>query len=210
MNGSAARRRSNDEWLASLSQAGLQRDQALRDLRAVLITGLQRGLVGRNTGAEAFIEDFAQEALVKILGRIESFRGESQFTTWAVAIAMRVAFAELRRLRWRDVSLDDAIDSGTPHAARIEDTTDLPDVQAARNEISALVRRLIDDALTARQREAILAELGGDMPLEAIARKMGSTRNALYKLMHDARKHLKKEILATGLTADAIRKAFNL
>ena len=98
--------RSNDDWLAALR--GTPDDEALLDLRNLLVRGLGFALADRlGADPEASIEDFAQESLLKILRSLDTFRGESQFTTWAQKIAVRVALTELRRRRWRDVSLED-------------------------------------------------------------------------------------------------------
>src|SRR5687768_6622687 len=94
--------RSNEQWLAALR--GPRKGEALTDLRVVLVQGL-KGALPRGTGVEASVEDFAQEALIKILGNLDSFRGESRFTVWAQKICVRTAFAEMRRSRWRDISL---------------------------------------------------------------------------------------------------------
>ena len=97
--------RTNQEWLDALRGPG--RDEALADLRAFLVRGLGYALAGRPGVDDSLLEDFAQEALLKILAGLDSFRGESRFTTWAQKIAVRVALTELRPHRWRDVSLDE-------------------------------------------------------------------------------------------------------
>ena len=89
--------RTNQEWLADLQ--GPERDDALVDLRAFLVRGLRYALAGRSDGDDAIIEDFVQDALLKILAALDTFRGESRFTTWAQKITVRVAYTELRRLR---------------------------------------------------------------------------------------------------------------
>jgi RNA polymerase sigma-70 factor (ECF subfamily) len=99
--------RTNEEWLTELR--GPERDQALADLRAILVRGLGYAMADRSQVTEADLQDFAQEALLKILAGLDSFRGESRFTTWAHKIAVRVAFTELRRRRWKDVSLQDLV-----------------------------------------------------------------------------------------------------
>ena len=79
---------------------------AVSALREVLHHGLRIALNGRSDVSAAHLEDFAQESLLRVLDRLDQFQGRSQFTTWAQAIALNVAFTELRRKRWRDVSLD--------------------------------------------------------------------------------------------------------
>src|SRR5215510_4650896 len=99
-----SRTRTNDEWLEDLRAPSAQ---GLNDLRELIVRGLSRSLASR-ADAKSSIEDFAQESVVRVLEHLGEFRGESRFTSWALAIALRVAFSELRRRRWRDVALEDA------------------------------------------------------------------------------------------------------
>ena len=92
--------RTNQQWLEALR--GRDHDQALADLRAGLLRALRYALADRPEVSQTALEDFAQEAILRILDNLDSFRGESRFTTWAQKIAGRVALSELRRLRWRD------------------------------------------------------------------------------------------------------------
>src|SRR5215211_2499723 len=96
--------RNNDQWLADLRGPG--KETALADLRGLLLRGLRAALHGRAGGVEPSVEDFVQEALLRILDNLDSFRGESRFTVWAQKICVRTAFAEMRRSSWRDVSLE--------------------------------------------------------------------------------------------------------
>ncbi|MCZ7546982.1 MAG: sigma-70 family RNA polymerase sigma factor [Anaerolineae bacterium] len=105
--------RTNAEWLADLRAPGPARDQAIADLRATLLRGLRYALSSRATVREADLEDFVQEALLRVLNDLDSFRGEARLTTWAQKIAVRVAFSELRRRRWRDVSLETMTETPT-------------------------------------------------------------------------------------------------
>jgi RNA polymerase sigma-70 factor (ECF subfamily) len=195
--------RSNDEWLAALR--GPRREEALAELRAILMRGLRGALGGQANRAEPAVEDFAQEALIKILGSLDSFRGECRFTTWAHKICVRMAFAEMRRSRWRDVSLEEAM-SRPEESAAVDPQLD-PERAATQTMIMAEFRRFIDEELTDRQRTALLAALGG-MPLEAVADRMNTNRNALYKLLHDARKRLKKRMSAEMLSPQDVLGAF--
>ncbi len=198
--------RSNEQWLAELR--GPERDRALTDLRTLLVRGLRVALRGRvRQGLNEAAEDFAQEALIKITANLDTFRGESQFTTWAQKIAVRTASTELRRKRWRDVSLQEVLDSyGTRsgESDRLADEQPTPEQLTMRSTMVATVRRFVDDELTDKQREAIVAVMFEGMPQEEAARRMGTNRNALYKLMHDARRRLKKRMEAEGLSAQDV------
>jgi RNA polymerase sigma-70 factor (ECF subfamily) len=199
----AVKERSNDQWLAALR--GPNRDEALAELRVVLVRGLRAALGGQANRVESSVEDFAQEALIKILGNLDSFRGECRFTTWAQKICVRTAFAEMRRSRWRDVSLDEAISQ--PEESAAADPQLDPERAATQAMIMETFRRFIDEELTDRQRTALLTALGG-MPLEAVADRMYTNRNALYKLLHDARKRLRRRMSAEMLSPQDVLDAF--
>jgi RNA polymerase sigma-70 factor (ECF subfamily) len=201
-----AKERSNDEWLAALR--GPRKDQALADLRTTLVRGLRAALRGGANGAESLVEDFAQEALIKILTNLDSFRGECRFTVWAQKVAVRTAFAEMRRRKWRDVSLDEAILGQKESVGVPVDSLADPEQFATQRTIMAEFRRFVDEELTVKQRRALLAALGG-MHLEEVARRMGTNRNALYKLLHDARKRLKRRMTAEGLSPQEVLSAFS-
>ena len=158
-------------------------------------------------GLNEAAEDFAQEAMIKIMANLDTFRGESQFTTWAQKIAVRTASTELRRKRWRDVSLQEVLDRYGTHSGesdRLADEQPTPEQLTMRSTMVATVRRFVDDELTDKQREAIVAVMFEGMPQEEAARRMGTNRNALYKLMHDARTRLKKRMEAEGLSAQDV------
>jgi RNA polymerase sigma-70 factor (ECF subfamily) len=197
------------DWVAELREGGSTTDAALAELRSLFIAGLRRTLSGRAGADGALIEDLAQEATLRVLDRLDSFRGESRFTTWATAIAARVALTELRRARWRDVSLDQLSSDDFPGRREPVDLEPQPDRLAVRDEILDLLRRALETELTDRQRTALVAELGG-MPQEEIARQLGTNRNALYKLIHDARKRLKARLIAAGLSDDDVRYGFGM
>jgi RNA polymerase sigma-70 factor (ECF subfamily) len=201
--------RTNQEWLAELR--GLEQEEALADLRALLVRGLRYAMADRPGVTEADLEDFAQDALLKILAGLDSFRGESRFTTWAQKIAVHVAFTELRRRRWKDVSLEDLIapySEGDLALAVLADEAPSPEQQVTQQTLMEMVQRLIAEELTDRQRQAMTAVIMGGMPLEEVARRMGTNRNALYKLLHDARQRLKKRMLARGLSPQDVLAAF--
>jgi len=201
--------RTNQEWLAELQSP--EREDALADLRVLLVRGLRFALSGRSSVTEADLEDFAQDALLKILAGLGSFRGESRFTTWAHKIAVRVAFSEMRRRRWKDVSLQDLIaqhDDGDFTPAVLTDSAPTPEQQTTQQMMLETVQRLIMEELTDHQRQAMMAVMKGGMPLEEVARRMGTNRNALYKLLHDARRRLKKRMMAQGMSPQAVLAAF--
>src|SRR6266436_8161177 len=199
--------RDNQAWVRALGAGGDAQAAAVVELRRILLGGLARSFEGRERVNEAFFEDIVQEATVKILANLSSFEGRSRFTTWAMAIAVRLAISALRRKRWQDVSLESmsAPIEGAPAWDR-DDTTS-PAQHAEQHAIVETLSRLIDEALTEKQWLALTAELGG-MPVEEIARRMGSNVNAVYKLLHDARQRLKHGLETAGYTAEDVRSAF--
>jgi RNA polymerase sigma-70 factor, ECF subfamily len=199
--------RTNEQWLSELR--GPNPDAALADLYGLLVRGLRAALGGRADGVDANIGDFAQEALIKIVSNLDSFRGESRFTTWAKKIAMNVALTELKRRRWRDVSLQDLLDRRTATGRGLADPQLTPEQVAFQNMVLAKLRRTIDEELTDRQREAVVAVILEGMPIAEVARRMGTNQNALYKLLHDARKKLKLRMEAAGLTPQEVLAAFD-
>jgi RNA polymerase sigma-70 factor (ECF subfamily) len=202
--------RTNEEWLEALR--GPQRDEALADLRKLLLRGLRVALAGKGRLTDGDLEDFVQDALLKILDALDTFRGEARFTTWAYKIGIRVAFSELRRRRWRDVSLDDL--TGLPESDFVPETLSDPSADPEQRAIQHMVldtiRRAIAEDLTEKQRRALIAARVYGMPSSEIARRLDTNRNALYKLLHDARVRLQKALMAKGLPPEEILAAFGL
>ena len=189
----------DDNWVNRLRDPTHQ-PAALEELREVLLRGLRRAFQSK-AGDDAFAEDIAQDALVRILDRLDQFEGRSRFTTWAMSVAVHLATSELRRKRTKDISLD-AITSRD--ALRIEfadDAAEQPSAGVERDSVIEKLQDLIDQQLTDRQRIAIQALLNG-LPVEEIANRTDSNRNAVYKLVHDARTRLKQGFEQAGYTAD--------
>ncbi len=200
--------RTNEEWRSQLS--GATPDVAVADLRALLLRGLRYGLASYSVTASD-LEDFVQDGLLKILAELSSYRGEALFTTWAQKVCVRVALTELRRRRWRDVSLDDLI----THSEMSDFTPDIlmdkspdPGQAATVQMMMATIRRIIQEELTERQQTAMMAVMQGGMPLQEVADRLGTNRNALYKLLHDGRRRLQKRILEEGFAPQELLAMF--
>jgi RNA polymerase sigma-70 factor (ECF subfamily) len=201
--------RTNQEWLADLQ--GHNRDKALDELGVILQRGLTYALARHLNVDEAAIQDFTQDALLKILENLDTFRGESRFLTWAQKIAVHTAFTELRRRRWQDVSLNGMVDvfEGDYVPQFLADSSAGPEQKATQQLLISTLRRLIHQELTERQRKALLAIVVQGMPIQEVAHRMDTNRNALYKLLHDARMSLKNNLIKEGLSAQEILEAFN-
>ncbi len=194
-----------DDWVERLRSAAEIKNAALEELRRMLVRGLRRALAPRG-GGEAFAEDVAQEALLKILDSLESFAGRSRFTTWAMTIAVRVGISELRHKRFQDVSLEQ-ITGGENLAIDVgQDSAGAPEQQERRALVMATLKQLVEEKLTEKQRTVVQADLNG-MPIEEIARRLGTNRNAVYKMFHDARHKLRQGFAAAGISADDVHAA---
>ena len=209
------RDRTNEEWLADLRTAGEAKETALADLRAIILAGLPYALSNYlshdNPQFQSLTEEVAQETLLRVMSHLDTFEGRSKFTTWVHKIAVRIALTELRRRRWRDFSLDSLVEEneeGFSFPSLLEDASANPDALTEQSDMLSRVGRLIDEELTEKQRQAMVATTIQGVPLEEVARQMGMKRNALYKLLHDARLRLKQRLAKEGLTPEDIWAVF--
>jgi len=201
--------RTNEEWLNDLR--GENHNAAIEDLRRVLKKGLIYALSGRiKTDLEHQVDDFVQDAILRILDKLDTFRGESKFTTWAQKVAVRVAFTEMRRKRWKDISIDDLMpeDSGDFTPLVLSDPSPDPEKRATQESLLKMIDQILSEELTDRQRTALLAIIHGGMPLEEVAKRMDTNRNALYKLLHDARKKMRDRMLEQGFDTEEVLAVF--
>jgi RNA polymerase sigma-70 factor, ECF subfamily len=210
-------RRSNAEWLAALRGDG--GDQvALAELRTYLLRAalftLQRARhhVG-HLGASALsqlAEDCAQDSMTAILQRVDTFRGESHFTTWAYTFAVNTALLAARRQRWASVPLDGILDgSETPSSTAGNQGRPLdPERCALQAEAAAAIREGIEHHLTVKQQQLLRAVVFEQVPLDEVVRHWGSNRNALYKLLHDARRKLKSHLVTRGFNVEEMLDLF--
>lgn len=188
---------------------------ALAELRELVLGAIIKFLSRNETpGASSLghdlhqtAEDCAQEAIILIQSKLEQFRGESKFTTWAYSIAVRVTLGELRRRRWQKAAVNRArLGEEMP----VWPTEALePERSLERREAWALLVRLIENSLTPLQRKALVAHAFQGMPLDLVAEWLGGNRNSIYKLIHDARKRLKAALLSEGVTHQDIIATFD-
>ncbi|MEX0788575.1 MAG: sigma-70 family RNA polymerase sigma factor [Anaerolineales bacterium] len=206
--------RGNDEWLGALTSSGDLREAALADLRVILVGGLRRGLAAwveaGSPQLEALAEETSQEALIRILDRLDTFEGRSRFTTWAYKVAFRIALTDLRRKQWQNVSLDQMLESGADEGREmaVVDPRIGPEAAVERRDMLDQITRILQEELTARQMGMMEAVVLRGIPMEAIAQKMGVERNALYKMMHDARLKLKRRLAREGLDLADVMATF--
>jgi RNA polymerase sigma-70 factor (ECF subfamily) len=189
-----------EDWVAALTSDGPVREDALRRLHALLLRGARfqvfRMSAMRAAVGAAQVEDIinlaADEAMVAVLGKLSTFEGRSRFTTWAYKFAVLQAAVELRRQAWsqREVPLDAAPPLVEPRPS--------PDQYAEGAEFAAAARDAIDRVLTPHQRRIALALIVDEVPIDVLAERLGTNRNALYKTLHDARGRLRAHLAGLG------------
>ena len=194
------------EWLRVLGGTGPQQETALARLHGMLLRIAQRET--RRRGPRMLIagpelEDLAYQAaadaLMAITAKLSQFRGESRFTTWAYRFVIFEVSAKLGRHFWRrpDVRLEAEDWDRLPSRLGFE-----PARESEWRDLLAALRRAVDTELTARQREVFVAIVVNDVPLDALAVSLDSNRNALYKMMFDARRKLRAALAANGYLND--------
>jgi RNA polymerase sigma-70 factor (ECF subfamily) len=210
-----ASQRENQAWLEDLRDEGERREAALRDLHDILLrvlpNALSRWLSPDSGHFEAFLEDVAQDTLLRVMDRLDTFQGRSRFTTWVYKIAIRIALSELRLRKWSEVSLDGLEEGAEPDEMPSETfASPDPDPEAVleRKDVMAFVMRIIEEELTPRQRAVMQAITLQGVPLDVVAERTGSNRNAIYKLMHDARVRLKQRLEREGLPPEDLLAIF--
>lgn len=203
--------RSNQQWVVDLTGDPITQAQALQDLRDRLQRGIFYYLSQERSDLAhlgfqdltQMAEDMAQDATLRVMENLDSFRGDSRFTTWATKIAVRVAISDLRRARYKDFRLDDlTTDDGTFLANTVvSQKNPLPNPENAVEQADVIdkINLAMREALTERQRTAIQAVAVKGVPLEIVAEEMQTNRNALYKLLYDARQKLRHHLESQGL-----------
>ena len=211
--------RSNEEWIAALQADGqAAQAEALADLRRRLQRGIYfylsqdrsdlRGLAAQELAQMA--EDMAQDATLRVMDNLANFRGESRFTTWANKIAIRLTISDLRRARYRDFSLDELTAEGDllPASRLAGPSSPTPEKVAERDDVLERIEAALHEALTERQYQALVAVALKGIPMDVLAERMGTNRNALYKLIHDARRKLKTHLESQGISTDYMMNLF--
>lgn len=190
-------------WLEALRAGARERDAAVARLHEMLLRAA-RHEVGRRRRALPHLrggdhDDLAQQAaddaLVAVLAKLGDFRGDSRFTTWAYKFALYEAAVKLRRRAWQNRELPLGPESWPQIASRGRS----PHEHAAESELLAALREAIDSALSAHQREVLVAVTLNDVPIDVLAERLNTTRGALYKTLHDARRKLRSRLAVAGL-----------
>ena len=198
------------EWLRSLRSDGRERDEAVARLHALLLRGARFECARRRptlphlrgNDLDDVANQAADDALVSILGRLDSFRGASRFTTWAYKFALLEAAVKLRRRAWqgREVPLEPETWS-LFSSAGVE-----PDESAEQSELLDTIQEAISEVLTPHQRRVLVALALNGVPIDVLAERLDTTRGALYKTLHDARRKLRGRLEELGLSLETLEE----
>jgi RNA polymerase sigma-70 factor, ECF subfamily len=191
-------------WLAALAPGRPDRDAAVARLHELLLRAA-RFEAGRRRGSlphlgsrelDDLVHQAADDALVAVLGKLDTFRGQSRFTTWAYKFALLEAGVKLRRRAWqgREIAIDA---DGAPQLADLRPS---PEAGAESNELLGAIGEAIERELTPRQRGVLIALALDGVPIDVLAERLGTTRGALYKTLHDARRKLRACLGERGLS----------
>jgi RNA polymerase sigma-70 factor, ECF subfamily len=193
-------------WVARLSRGDAERDAAVTELHALLLRAAQFEISRRRLAfpqlGGADLNDLAwqsaDDALMSILRRLGEFRGDSRFATWACKFAVVEAGAKVRRHAWRgrEIPLPPA---SWPVTA---DGSPSPHQHAEARDLLGALREEIERTLTTRQREVFVAITLSAVPIDVLAERLHTTRGAIYKTLHDARRKLRAALTARGLGVD--------
>ena len=175
-------------WIDRLTGPSPRRDEAIGELHDLLLKAARFEVRRRGASdAEDLAQQAADDALVAVLGKLESFRGDSRFTTWAYKFALLEAAVKVRRRSWRgrEIPLEDE------GWARIADLGSAPDRDAETSELLRALADAVKRDLSPHQRHVLLAVAVDGVPIDVLAERLDSTRGALYKTIHDARAKLR-------------------
>ena len=195
------------EWLESLKSSGARRDDAIARLHAILVRAARFEIARRRPGLPHLrgddLDDIANEAaddaLMSVLRRLDDFRGASRFTTWAYKFALLETAVKLRKRAWQGRELPLEPESWTLFAS----TGLQPDAAAEQGAVLAALQEAINDVLTPHQRRVLIALALNGVPIDVLADRLNTNRNALYKTLHDARRKLRKHLDEQQLSPDA-------
>ena len=190
-------------WVDALSGAGPRHEEAVAALHALLLRAARFEVARRGGGHSDELDDLAtqaaDDALMAIMRKLPTYRGDSRFTTWAYKFALLEAGVKVRRRAWqgREVPLE------AEGWARLADRGAAPDADAESAELIAAVRDGIAEALTPHQRTVLVALTLNDVPIDVLAERLATTRGALYKTLHDARRKLRGRLAEAGLALES-------
>ena len=191
-------------WIDALRATGVERTKAVERLLDLLLRAAhteaarRRHLYPEIDGVERddICRQAATDALVAVTQKLDGYRGASRFTTWAYAFAVLEVSTKLRRHAWRGRSVPTADDDTTWD--RLAGGAGAAQARIESAELLAALRRAVAEELTPRQREVFVAVALNDVEIDVVAGQLQSTRGAVYKLLHDARRKLRVRLELEG------------
>jgi len=199
-----------EDWITSLRAEGHERDAAVARLHALLLRGARFEVARRRPSMpylrgdelDEIATEAADDALMSVLRRLEDFRGESRFTTWAYKFALLEAAVKLRKRGWQDreIPLE-------PESWSLFSGPGLgPEEELEQGELIEALQGAIKEILTPRQRRVLIAAALNGVPIDVLADRLGTTRGAVYKTLHDARRKLRAYLEEQGLQLETLEE----
>ena len=202
--------RTNEEWLHDLRASGEVQEAATVDLRNFLLRAVLYSF-NRNLGDFGGLardeilqlaEDCTQDALIAVMNHLSDFRGDSKFSTWAYKFAINIALTTARRERWKGVSIDQLASSEDRNIFEwmmLDKSSGLsPDRSAMQGEVGEIIQEVIERDMTEKQRQILIMMVFNEVPMDVVVQRLGTNRNAIYKMLHDARRKLRSGLQARG------------
>jgi RNA polymerase sigma-70 factor, ECF subfamily len=190
-------------WVDALSGTGRRRDEAVEALHALLLRAARFEVGRRGGGRSGEFDDLAtqaaDDALMAVMHKLHTYRGDSRFTTWVYKFALLEAAVKVRKHAWRGREVPLEADGW----ARLADRRSSPAANAESAELLAAVCDGIAEALTPHQRTVLVAVTLNGVPIDVLADRLGTTRGALYKTLHDARRKLRARLSEHGLALES-------
>jgi RNA polymerase sigma-70 factor, ECF subfamily len=192
----------SQKWLASLRSSGKEHEDAVARLHRLLLRAARIEVSRRRAtlsgSSDVELDDIATEsandAAAAVLRKLDDFRGDSRFTTWAYKFAILEVSVNLRCRAWRNRE----VPIEPEHWLGTEDGRPSPADDAEHRELLLALKGAIDRSLTSHQRRVLIALALDDVPIDVLAERLDTSRGALYKALHDARKKLRAELVAAG------------
>jgi RNA polymerase sigma-70 factor (ECF subfamily) len=198
------------EWLRSLESTGAARDEAVVRLHALLLRAARFEVARRRPmlphlrgdDFDDIANQAADDALLSVLRRLDDFRGASRFTTWAYKFALLEAAVKLRKRAWQGRELPLEPESWSLFASTGSD----PHAELEQGAVIGAIEHAINQVLTPHQRTVLVGLALNGVPIDVLAERLGTNRNALYKTLHDARRKLRRHLDECGLSVDDSRE----
>jgi RNA polymerase sigma-70 factor, ECF subfamily len=197
-------------WLSSLRAEGPAKDEAVARLHALLLRAARFEVSRRRPtlphlrgdDLDDIANQAADDALMSVLRRLDDFRGASRFTTWVYKFALLEAAVKLRKRAWQGREVPVEPESWSLFAGGGLE----PDEELEQSELLATLQRAVAEVLTPHQRSVLVALALNGVPIDVLAERLGSTRGALYKTLHDARRKLRRHLDDSGLSLESLLK----